>query len=190
MGDDLGRRFEIVADPLPTGVLAQSDDGPSYELALAGVEAGNVFSDDLFESIGEEFFDLHHRVGELRVSSGTTPEEQVEGILVVLHEAEVSPKSGLDLAVGILGGRGGRQDRLLELTAGVFQQLPVKGPLRLEVLVEHRLRDAGPIRDVVHRRAVETAVGEDLKGDVKQLPPPLWSGKADSPPGVRSGSAQ
>ena len=57
--------------------------------------------------------------------------------------------------------------------ADVLEQLGEQRPLRREVLVEHRLGDAGGVGDVVHRGGVEPAGGEHLAGDVEELAPAL-----------------
>ena len=51
-------------------------------------------------------------------------------------------------------------------------------PLGVEVLVEHRLGDAGGLGDVVHRRLVVARPGEHVEGDVEQLLAPGGGGEA------------
>jgi hypothetical protein len=46
------------------------------------------------------------------------------------------------------------------------------------VLVEHGLGHAGGIRDLVHRRVVEAAVGEHLQCNAEKLLPPSGGWKA------------
>jgi hypothetical protein len=75
----------------------------------------------------------------------------------------------LDLAVRRGRRRRRLRDVLLERGADVAQQLEVEVPLRVEVLVEHRLGHAGRLGDVVHGRRVEALRGEHLEGGVQQL---------------------
>jgi hypothetical protein len=56
------------------------------------------------------------------------------------------------------------------------------------VLVQNRLADPGPLRDLVHRRRVVAARHENLRGGVEQLPSAREAREAGSPgAGGRSG---
>ena len=65
---------------------------------------------------------------------------------------------------------------------GLFEQLDVERALAREVLVEHRLGDAGRFRDLVHRGRVETLVREALARDLEELLPALIGGHAHGGP--------
>ena len=65
-----------------------------------------------------------------------------------------------------------------QLRAGVVEELAVERALAREVLVEHRLGDAGRFRDLVHRRVVEAGAREHLTGDVEELTATLVGGEA------------
>ena len=56
-------------------------------------------------------------------------------------------------------------------------QLEVEGPLRLEVLVDEGLGDAGRLGDVVHGGGGVAVLGEEGEGHVEQLAPPGVGGQ-------------
>ena len=60
-----------------------------------------------------------------------------------------------------------------ELRVDVVEQLAVERPLRGEVLVQHRLRDARGLGDLVHRGGVEPALAEHLHCYRNELGPAL-----------------
>ena len=57
----------------------------------------------------------------------------------------------------------------ISLLHALVEQRQVELLLAGEVLVEDRLADPGPLRDLVHRRRVVAAGDEDLHGRVEQL---------------------
>ena len=85
------------------------------------------------------------------------------------RELEVRAEARLDAFPS--GGRAARRVRepVEQAPPRVVEQLGVERALAREVLVEDRLRDAGPFRDLVHRRLVEAGVREQLARDRQQL---------------------
>ena len=83
--------------------------------------------------------------------------------------AEVGLEAELGLALAARGAGRGLRDRGDHPLADLVDQRQVEVLLGVEVLVEHRLGDAGGIGDVVHRGAVVAVAGEDLDRDVEDL---------------------
>ena len=97
------------------------------------------------------------------------------------HVAEVGGEGGVD-PLPVVAGRADRAgDRLDQPVHALVEQRQVELLLAREVLVEHRLADSGPFRDLVHRRGVVAAGDEDLYGRVQQLPPAGEPRQAGSP---------
>jgi hypothetical protein len=100
---------------------------------------------------------------------------------VRLDEAEVGAEAEpqpLLVAVGQVEGAlqvGGELAQLL------LQQRRVERVLGVEVLVEHRLGDAGRLGDGLHRGAAITVPAEDPAGDLEQLRPPGGRRQAGAP---------
>ena len=91
--------------------------------------------------------------------------------MVVLDPLEVGGEPGFGLRLAVQRAGGGLGDGLEELAADLVEQREVELALRGEVLVQHRLGDAGRVGHVVHRRAVEALAGEHLEADGEQLLP-------------------
>ena len=64
-----------------------------------------------------------------------------------------------------------------QLVAGALEQPPVQVELRVEVVVDHRRRDARAARDLVHARAVVAALGEHLRGGRSMISRALGRGQ-------------
>ena len=96
--------------------------------------------------------------------------------MTIGDEAEVRVEAAFDLVSWTHCSRGGGQDRLLELAAHVGQQLGEQLALGAEVLVQHRLGDAGSLGDLVHRRPAKPLLGKRGKGAVEQLAATFGSG--------------
>ena len=89
--------------------------------------------------------------------------------MVVGNPSEIGAEAefGGGLAIDRIGG--GFVDARSQAVADVFEQRRVQIALRVEVLVQHGLRDAGGIGDVVHGTTVEAGLREDLEGDRENL---------------------
>ena len=109
-------------------------------------------------------------VGELGIVAHRRAEQQPERGAVALDEAEVGGEALLRPAPA-------RSRRRSVASVSTASSRPPTSsstrdeqrPLRREVLVEDRLGDAGGLRDVVHRRGVEAALGELDARDVEEL---------------------
>ena len=77
------------------------------------------------------------------------------------------------------------RDGVAQPGAGLVEQRQVEVLLAVEVLVEHRLGDAGGIGDVVHRRGVEAPMGEHLHRHVEDLLTAGRGGKAHAHKGYQ-----
>ena len=85
--------------------------------------------------------------------------------------------------VGGVGPVGDLADQGADGAEHVADDLAVEGELVLEVVVNHRLVDAGGVGDVVDADAVEAAGGEELRGGKEDV----VAGVAWARSGVRSG---
>ena len=82
-------------------------------------------------------------VGELGVVAGGRTEQQPERGPIALHEAEVGGEALGDAVAPRLHGAGRLPEHLEQSPADVLEHRDEQRPLRREVLVEDRLRDAG-----------------------------------------------
>ena len=98
-------------------------------------------------------------------------EDQLVGAAGIVDEIEVGLHRAADAKV-VVGGRLQRLAHAVAELAGVLvEQREIEVELAGKVLVEHRLADAGPLGDLVHRRRVVALGDEDLAGRAEQLPP-------------------
>ena len=109
----------------------------------------------------------------------TAAEHQAERGMVVGHPAEVTLEAQLGHRLAVSSTRRGLGDRRHESVADLVEERPIQIALGVEVLVEHRLGDAGRLGDVVHRRVVIAVHGERLEGHREDLFTPRGSGEAN-----------
>ncbi len=115
--------------------------------------------------------DPRNRRLEHGIASRPAPEEQLERRALLGDEAEVGEEARLDLLAGPTRGRGCRREPAHQLPPDVVQELEEQCALGAEVLVENRFGDAGPLRDLVHRREREALLREDRERGVEELSP-------------------
>jgi hypothetical protein len=111
---------------------------------------------------------LSHQV-EGVVQAEPLGEQQAEGVLVRLDEAEVGAEAQAQALLVALGQGEGALQRGGELAELSLQQRCVQRVLGREVLVEHWLGDAGRLGDGLHGGTAVAVPGEDPAGHVQQL---------------------
>ena len=99
--------------------------------------------------------------------------------MVVGHPAEVGLEAELGLVLTVGGPRGGLGDGGEQAFTDLVEQRKIQVAFGVEVLIDHRLRDAGGLGDIVHRCTVVALAGKDLHSDIKQLLTTGRGGKSD-----------
>jgi hypothetical protein len=96
---------------------------------------------------------------------------------VVLDEAVEGVEPHLEPGRRGLPGAGDRREAVEELAGVEVEELGEEVLLRLEVLVDERLRDPCLARDVVDRGGVVPTLGDDAQGGVEDGGPALLAGE-------------
>ena len=108
-------------------------------------------------------------VGELGIVAGGSAEEEPERGAVALDEVEVGGEALFDARAARLDAAGCFDEHREQSPTDVFEHRDEERSLRRKVLVEDGLRDSGGLREVVHRRGVEAALGELDARDIEEL---------------------
>ena len=122
--------------------------------------------------------DLLDDARELGIGADRRAEQQPERRAVTDRETEVGAEPELDPFATRRGAARRFGEQREQLPPGVFEELDVERPLAREVLVQHRLRDAGRLGDLVHRGCVEALLREAVARDVEELLAALIGGQA------------
>ena len=165
-------QYRLAASVMPTMLWARSSRFAAGWRCTT-INSAIVSAIELSTDAGE--------LGELGIPAGSGAEQHLERVGVVAHEVEVGAEPVLDLLVGTGGIAGRLGDRLAEVSPDVGQELDEQLALRAEVLVEHRLGDPGGLGDVVHRRCVESVLGEHADRSAQQLFSSLGSRESHRP---------
>jgi hypothetical protein len=143
---------------------------------VLGGQAG-VVADDLADRLGAGQRRALDELADGRLVGQVRLEDQAERAAVLVHETEVRLDRRRD-ALLVVRGRGERHpDRGHHRLGVLLEQREVEVELAREVLVEHRLADAGPVGDVVHRGRVVALRDEDLLRRAQELAPPRRPGQ-------------
>ncbi len=139
----------------------------------------DVDVDQWGDGVRRQFGEAAYGGRELVVAPRSTAEHQAERGMVVSHPAEVTLEAQLGHRLAVSSTRRGLGDRRHEPVADLVEERPIQVTLGVEVLVEHRLGDAGRLGDVVHRRVVIAVHGERLERHREDLFTPRGSGEAN-----------
>ncbi len=150
--------------------LGDADERVREHTAVLG---RGVDLDELADGVGGGVQDLIDDAGELGIVASRGAEQEAKRGPVVDDEPEVGAEALLHALATGRGAARRRRQLVEQLAADVREQLDEEGPLRREVLVQHRLRNAGRGCDVVHRGRVEAGRREHVAGDIEKLPPAL-----------------
>src|ERR1700743_1235964 len=168
LGRLLGDRAER-AQPVTGADLSHAEEPDGEQVGLVVCQAG-ALPDHLADQVGALLVGRVEPgadgwfVGEVRF------EDELEGSAVLRHVLEVRGE-GRVAPLPVVRCRPDRAGHGLDQPADALaEQRQVKILLAGKVLVEDRLADAGPFRDLIHRRGVVAARDEYLPGRVEQLP--------------------
>ena len=164
-----------LGEPEPRADLGHSHQGDREQPGGLVGQAGVVVDDlgDHRGALGGDPLDvLAHGglVGQVGL------EDQPEGAGVAGDVVVEDVHRGGDPLLVVVGGLQRRAAVGDDRVAGGVEQREVEVELAGEVLVEHRLGDAGALGDVVHRRGVVALGDEDLERGVEQLGAALAAG--------------
>ncbi len=137
-----------------------------------GSQAG-LGGDDPRHPGGHPAAELGHLPLEVGVEAEGLGEQQAEGVLVPVDEAEVGPEPAPQPLLVVLGLAEGGLQLLGEPAQVVGQQRRVQRPLGGEVLVEDGLGHPGGLGDGLHGGAPVAVAGEQPPGHAEELGPPL-----------------
>jgi len=110
---------------------------------------------------------LDHQVRQILAPRGDFPEENWSHAGIALHGVNKTPDVGPQFCFRSSAGFDARRNRIGDMTDDAVQHRGIQGLLGADVVVDHGLVHTGPAGDFIHPGAVETRLGEDIRGGVK-----------------------
>ncbi len=160
--------------------LTRADDHVRERLDVGVGERRHAADDHPLHRVGDLEPQRRDLLGEGR-ARGQLAEQHRPAVTVLFDEGQEFPGPRPQTLDGRILGVGRGLEPGEQLTAGALDVGGVQALLGLEVRVQHRLGDAGPRGDLVHRTVVEPAHGEHLAGDVEDQLLPYCSGHPAGP---------
>ncbi len=155
-------------EPVTGGHLGDADQADRQQRGLFDRQT-RVLRDDLCDLVRAgrvepfEALSNSHLVGEVGL------EQQPVGTSGVVDEREVGGDRRRHAFLVVVGRTQRGVQALEQLLAAVVEQGEVEVELAREMLVEHRLADAGPLGDLVHGRCVVAVGDEHVAGGSEEL---------------------
>lgn len=164
--NDVGREVASATKKMTRDAFGKADDRVGERAPMFALDVGG---DQRFDRVGDESGVLGSSSVEIRIAAGTTTEEKLERVVVVVHPVEVcekpefgslAPVARLEVSIG---------HGLEKAPARFVDESEVQLAFGREVLIEHGFGDTCCFSDIVHRCLVVPVTREDVECDIQEL---------------------